>query len=424
MIGFTATRHVCNSLCGKSELSFATYSPGNLFSYRSIRSGVESYTVMKVPRRRLFQLIMFVFAVAIVETGATITTALLVKRGAMIAIPTFTSDEVDDYFTHRNRVLGWGPEVGPDARVSMLRPREDPGFPVSAPSCTSAYGDSFTAGSEVDDDGAYPHHTGTILKCRVANYGVGGFGSDQAFMLMRAQSHLDRAPIVILGHVSENILRNVNQYRNLLYPDQSFGFKPRFLIDGNSLLAVPIAIQRAEDFHVLKDAPESLLLYDAFVSRPRRQFPYTLALLRWTVHDFHLRARLAGIPRHEPFYHPDHPAQGLQLTTRILSTFAGEARTQGRSPLVVLMPVGHDFQYARATGRWPDQPLADALRDAGIPVIHAGPAMMTRLAGEDPCHLFGNCSGHYNARGYRWIADLVAEAIAPAVRKAHTAEYW
>jgi hypothetical protein len=131
---------------------------------------------------------------------------------------------------------------------------------------------------------------------------------------------------------------------------------------------------------------------------------------------------VAGIPHHEPFCHPNHPARALQLTTRILATFAREARERDRSPLVVLMPVGRDFNHALATGRWPDQPLADALRNSDVPVLHAGPAMMARLAREEPCHLFGNCSGHYNARGYRLIAELVAKAIAPAIRSAAAAE--
>jgi hypothetical protein len=375
----------------------------------------------KVTRRRLFQLTTLIVVLTIVETASAIATALLVQRGAMAHIPDFESNEVHNYFAHRNPLLGWGPEVDAQRRVVALQPRNDPGFQASAQPCASAYGESFTAGSEVDDDHAYPHQAGAILKCRVANYGIGGFGSDQALMLARAQSHLDQAPVLILGHVSENILRNVNQYRNLLYPDQPFGFKPRFLLDGDSLREVPIPVQRPEHFRVLQEDPASLLPSDAFVARPRRQFPYTLALTRWIVGDFHLRAMLAGIPRHEPFYHPDHPAQGLQLTTRILATFAREARERGRSPLVVLMPVGRDFKYALATRRWPDQPLADALRARGVPVLHAGPAMMARLAGEEPCHLFGNCSGHYNARGYRLIAELVAEATAPALRNAAAA---
>ena len=204
--------------------------------------------------------------------------------------------------------------------------------------------------------------------------------------------------------------------RNLLYPDQKLFFKPRFILEGDSLRRVPVPIQRREDFERLERDPAAVLRYDVFLSRPRRGFPQSLTVLRWATQDFHVRAYLTGNPRHERFYHPDHPAGGLQLTSRILTTFAREARAQGRFPFVVLVPVGRDFQYVMRTGRWPDQPLADALRRAGVPLIHAGPPMLTRLKVEDPCHLFHDCSAHYNARGYRLLAEVVAERVGSTAK--------
>jgi len=143
---------------------------------------------------------------------------------------------------------------------------------------------------------------------------------------------------------------------------------------------------------------------------------YTTALFRWAGTDFHVRTRLADVPRHAPFYAPDHPAGGLPLTTLVLTTFATEARADGRTPFVVLMLVGRDLLMARETGRWPDQPLADSLRAAGVAVIHAGPPMLAAMKGEDPCRLFHDCSAHYNERGYKLLADVVTERVRGAVR--------
>jgi hypothetical protein len=341
--------------------------------------------------RAAFAATAAVLAAAAIEAGAALTTHYLVGRGWMAEIPSFSREEIASYFAHRDPLRGW---TSPLAIVES--------------SCVSAYGDSFTAGS---DGTSYPEELGRLIGCDVANYGVGGYGSDQALLLARDLREADRAPVSVIAHVSENILRNLNQYRNLLYPGQELFFKPRFIRDGASLRLLDAPIARPEDFQRLTEAPEALLTYDVFVTRPRRDFPYAIALWRWLLADFHLRSELDDVPRHAAFYAADHAAGGLQLTAAILSTFAVEKQRAGRTGVVLLIPTGDDFLYAQKTGRWSDQALADGLRTAGNRVVHAGPAMLAQLAGEDPCHLFGECNSHFNARGYRMLAAIVADAI-------------
>jgi lysophospholipase L1-like esterase len=367
-----------------------------------------------MPRKqRAFFAIMLLLVGAAAEGVAAVTTRVLVRRGWMAEIPALGPAEQARYFAWRNPLLGWGPRVDTTDR----RPpptRADPGPGGGAAPCASTYGDSFTWGLDVPPDGAYPHQLGMLLGCGVVNYGVPGYGSDQALLLFRAQARGDRAPVVVLAHVSENVLRNVNQYRNLLYPGQQRGFKPRFVVDGDSLRLVPIPIHGPEDLRDLPAHPARHLAYEAFLGRPRRGFPYTWSLLRWTVSDYHVRARLGGYPRHRPFYQPGHPAGGLAVTTRILAAFAREARARGRAPFVLLVPTGPDFAYARQTGEWADQPLADALAREGVAVIHVGPEMLRRLGGREPCTLFTDCSGHFNVAGYRMLAEVAAEGMRAA----------
>lgn len=364
-----------------------------------------------------FYVVLVILIATIAEVSACAITPLVVKRGWMASMPEFAPSQVDRYLTQRTS-LGWGPPMAASV-VATLRARRD-SEQANAP-CASAYGDSFTAGSGVADDDTYPHELGVIVGCGVANYGVGGYGSDQAFMLWRAQRHQDHARVVILGHLSENILRNVNQYRNLLYPGQEWFFKPRFVLDGDTLREIPIVVQRRDDFAALMRDPASVLHHEAFLSRPRRGFPNSIAIARWALQDFHVRAKLARVPRHEPFYRADHPTGALQLTSRILAAFAAEARAGGQSPFVVLIPMGDDFAYAIRMNRWPDQPLADALRETGVSVIHAGPSMLSRLQGENACKLFSDCNGHYNALGYRMLAEVVADSVQNAINASRDA---
>jgi hypothetical protein len=48
----------------------------------------------------------------------------------------------------------------------------------------------------------------------VSDYGVSGYGADQAYLRFRRVP--DEAPVVILGIFGEGVIRNVNQYRGFL----------------------------------------------------------------------------------------------------------------------------------------------------------------------------------------------------------------
>ena len=368
-----------------------------------------------MPQKRLLSRSLAVLLlVGAIEATAAVSTRLMVRWGWMAWIPTASKERIDYYIVNHNPTLGWGPVLNAQGKVLRLDPRSDPAVDDRAPACASAYGDSFTAGSEVDDDGAYPHYLGLRLRCRVANYGIGGYGTDQALMLFRAQEGLDTAPVAVLGHVTEDLMRNVNQYRDLLYPgdDQELNFKPSFTVHDGALQFVPNPVESEADFEGFERNPDAFLQLDAFRSRPRRAFPYSFALARWALTDFHARAHLAGIPRYASFYSPDHPSHALALTVAILHAFADEARRRGQQPFVLLIPLGRDLLYYRKTHTWVDQPLADALGRIGVRVIHAGPLMSARLGSADPCSLFRDCYRHFNARGYEMLADVASEAIA------------
>ncbi len=71
-----------------------------------------------------------------------------------------------------------------------------------------AIGDSFTAGSEVEDEMAWPAQLERLLGRRVLNAGVGGYGTDQT--ILRAESMIEQLSprIVILGFLTESVLRS------------------------------------------------------------------------------------------------------------------------------------------------------------------------------------------------------------------------
>ena len=364
-------------------------------------------------RRLALWAALIVLVAGTIEGAAALATWMLWRRGHMPRIVHVADDELAQRLRMQSTALGWIPRLlRPDPGL-MMQPRPDPAYPTDAPPCASVYGDSFTFGTAVPDDATFPHRLAVALGCRVANYGMPGYGSDQAFLLYRAQRAGDRAPIVILAHLTENVLRNVNQYRELLYPSGGMGFKPRFRIDARGRLRrVPVPVRSVAGYRSMERAPERKLPWDAFVSRPRREFPYTPKLVRWLATDFMVREKLFDEPWHLPFYMPDHEAGGLQVTARVLETFARDAARSGRRPLVVIVPTALDLIYARRTGRWAAAPLAAALSAARVPFVDAGPALAARLGSRDPTELYEHGRyGHFTAEGYAWLADAILAAL-------------
>jgi lysophospholipase L1-like esterase len=276
------------------------------------------------------------------------------------------------------------------------------------------YGDSQTRGDEVGAEEAWGSVLARRLGCRVANYGVGGYGSDQA-LLRYLERDDGRAAHVVLGHWSENVLRNVNQYRELLYP-APFGLKPRFVLEADGALRhVPIPSPDAAGLARLLSDPAAVLSHEFFLPgtawgpTPLR-FPWSVAVGRATGH-FRVRAWLAGHPAYARFYDPDHPSGALPLTAAILERFRDEAQRRGQRATPLLIPTGLDLVDRVRHRRWSYRPLADRLADRGVELLDAGPAILERLPGRDPCALFDDCSAHFNADGNALLAGIVFDHL-------------
>ena len=354
--------------------------------------------------------IVAAFVLGIVELASFLATGFLVSQRIILEPP--DDRGYVEYLASRDPLLGWPApqgmtERGFDSAGSRVTPR----FPdPSVPSCVATFGDSFTWGEEVTAEHAYGNVLSDMLGCRVANYGVGGYGTDQALLRYRDRI-VDPAPIVILGHYSDNIMRNVNQLRDLT-SGARFGFKPRFRVDDtNGLTLVPIPTLTPEEYPTVNDRAAELLPYEYFV--PDRlggpvnaDFPYTRAMIGAIFH-FRVVARLRGVPSYAAFYDPSHPSEALATTEAIMLEFATVARSRGQQPLIVLIPDEKDLRAFQQGNLPAYESLRAWLRQEDLPGPDIATYMLDHLAGSDVCELFVTCGGrsHYNERGYRLLAD-------------------
>jgi len=364
-----------------------------------------------------YHALLLIGVMGVLEIGSYGAGRLLAIKGVL-----YIPQQVDDYPRYekeRNPVTGWPKvRVDLDPQRDATGARPTPALPGARHACMSLYGDSFTFGGGVDDEHAWSNVLSRRLGCRVANYGVGGFGTDQA-LLRFLHNDADRAAVVFLGHQAENILRNVNQLRDLLYPGTPFGLKPRFVPDEDGgLELVPLPRPTEAEFRRLVAQPGGHLSHEFFLPGGAAhvghlRFPYTLSVLG-TFRHFHVVAELKGEPWHASFYEPDHPSRGLEVTARIMERFHDAATRQGRVPVLAVIPTGMDLTYHRDHGRWSYAPLLERLSREGLEVLNIGPGMLERSGDGDPCELLFSkqgCSGHPDERGYALIAEIVHEHL-------------
>jgi hypothetical protein len=364
------------------------------------------------PRARLV-LLSAVLTVAIIEMVSFAGLAALRRiRPRLLWAPDVARFESGyrRFLELHHPLLGW-------PTVDSTTPRPSPAFPAGVRSCVALFGDSFTRASEVSDKEAWGNLLAERLHCRVANYGAGGYGTDQAFL--RYRDRAEPAPIVILGIFEDNLQRNVNRFRELLVGARSYTFKPRFKLEGHGgVELVPMALPGPRDARAFIQSPERFLSDEYFLPgssagpvRPR--FPFTLSLIRLLLHP-DVRAVLAGRPYWERFYRPGHDSGALEITLAIVRLFQAEANASKQHPLVLLFPSPKTLQRIKPTGERPYQSLIDGMRETRIPSVDLSVGLLKRLSGGNPCELATEpqgCRGHYNARGNAWIAEIVQEAL-------------
>ena len=361
-------------------------------------------------------LVLVLLVVVPIELGSLVAARILAQQNIVLSAP--DADGYEEYLEQRDPALGWpAPEVIGTWEYDLIGSRIIPSFPdPQSPACVSVYGDSFTWGDEVSPAEAYANVLAVMLGCRVNNYGIGGYGTDQAYIRYQSNEQ-DRPPTVVLGHFSDNIVRNVNQLRDF-YAHSRFGFKPRFILDGQGeLKLVPIPTLTADQYLSAFDSPEQFLPYEHF--KPGRpggpilaRFPYSMTVTRALAH-YRIQARLRGIPSYGPFYSEQHPSDGLAVTAAIVRAFFSEAQNRGQVPLFMLIPDIKDLELLEKGEEAPYLPLIEWLQRSGIDTIDAGPAIMSYLAGRDICDLYVACGhSHFNGEGYAILAHLVYETMA------------
>lgn len=287
-------------------------------------------------------------------------------------------------------------EYGPRAAANRLR--------------IAAFGDSFVHANEVSDEAAWSSRLEALDPAvEVVNFGVGGFGTDQALMLFRRQVKKVQPDIVILGFAEVDLARNVNRYRRFIAARENPLFKPRFRLDDadNRLILVPAAFSGRDGLLKIKNDPARLLEsanHDFFYEPLEWENPlYDHSALVRLFSTLGARGWRSGVSRNRLYRggRINRSAEAVQVTAALVRAFEQEASGSGFAFIFLILPLQASDIWNEEPPRY--TPLKEILSD--LPVFDAREEFRED-ASVTPQNLWAPGS-HYSAEGNSSLARFV-----------------
>lgn len=297
-------------------------------------------------------------------------------------------------------------------------------FPIArqAPSDTlriALFGDSFTHCDDVPFNESWGNYLQEVLqhdglKAEVINFGVGGYGIDQAYLRWKKIGKDFHPNIVIFGLATEDILRTVNVLRPLFPPAWGEGIpfsKPRFILEKGSLKLINVpALEPAKVPGVLRDLN----------SWPLSRYEYWLAQHGFN-NAFWFKSRficliydaVMNLSSHdlgrEQYLQPDTEPGRISLA--LIDEFAKDVSAHGAFFCVVYLPdMNALFKISHNIAPQEARFIAEVIRK--YPLILPDAEMLAKVRQEVPTAV-----RHYNGMENRMIALSIAKSLEGYLRK-------
>jgi len=262
--------------------------------------------------------------------------------------------------------------------------------------CVAAFGDSFTHGDEVEHAEAWSYLASEQLGCDIANYGVGGYGTDQAYV--HYQDVKPVAPVVMLGVYQEMLRRNLAASWVFYGMQRDTTLKPYFTLKPDGSIK-----EIAAPTNLYTTNTQLHHQFDRYYAPFKMHAPYSIALLRAAY--YRISAQAQSKVRIHPPENAFSDIQARQIQQAITTQFRHNAAQNNQRFALIFFPTAEQA----LAGNYPYQPLLtdhakqypeDCLIDTG-PALHAESLKAGRALAA-PKH-------HFDALANRVIALVVQE---------------
>lgn len=375
-------------------------------------------------------------AIALTEGAALLGLAVLERSvGLEYAPKNQISDEhveilsrlVNDESTYYriSPSLGWEiHEFGSDDlyRANSAGIRSDREYTLEPPDEVvriAAFGDSFTHGDDVDNESTWSAMMESLSpELEVINFGVGGYGLDQAYLRYLEIGRQYGNQIVLIGFMSENINRNVNRFRPFYFRGTGMPLgKPRFQIDGDDLALLENPLVSPERYEsmlmnpeaILADAGEQDFFYRQGYETGAFDWSRVVRLVKISVAEYRRRFSAQGIIEDRRY---NESSEAFQVTTRLFDEFYSQVQSDGAVPIIVLFPQRVDLVQNRDAASSRYSPLVRHFASESYEFIDLIDALGNHDASNDFDALFEH--GHYTPFGNQLVAEYILDNVETA----------
>jgi hypothetical protein len=287
----------------------------------------------------------------------------------------------------------------------------------------AAFGSSIVECSEVDDEDSWPAQIeNSNPDFEVLNFGVGGYGTDQAYLRYVTEGVEFAPTIVLVGFTSDELGRVVNVYRRFISSEgQGPLFKPRYVLgsDGQlTLLDAPIN-SRTDLERLLKNPGEIVKIgkndywYQPNVyENPFYDYSAAVRMSCWLSSEINRRYLSNDRLIVGKVFNDASSAFRIQIA--LFSKFADAVRSNDALPMIVFLPEKESVQRAFAGGPKLYDPLLPCLNERGIEYWDAIEAFEDARASSDVDSWYAS-GGHYSPEGNRVVAQWLAARIRTMV---------
>lgn len=223
-------------------------------------------------------------------------------------------------------------------------------------------GDSFTFGLEVRYEETWGHQLEAALggDYQVLNFGVDGYGVDQAYLRYRRDATKWRPEIVVLGVVSDDLHRTMCVYGFLCFPGSQIPFsKPRFVVEGDSLRLLERTVV----------PPDSIFSKASIGDLPLIEYDHDYDPYEWDWHSYDtsyaIRYLLSRYRRWSASRASVSDSALKAVNAALFQAFVRDVSASGAKPVVLFFPSRSELSptwHGSFVGR-------DILRESGVPFL-------------------------------------------------------
>lgn len=287
----------------------------------------------------------------------------------------------------------------------------------------AAFGDSFVYCNEVVNKDSWPALIEDLLpNIEVLNYGIGGYGTDQAYLRYLAEGNNLSPDIVIIGFTPIMLKRNVNVYRRFISDRELALTKPRFVFNNESdLVLVPNPIKQKSDYKKYLRNPQKIIDFG------KNDYWYEPGIYENQLYDISPSVRLftnfwiriqKKYLNHDRLFDGEvfnRSSKAFEISNTLIEKFVEEVRNSGAIPIVVIFPDSSCIMMERK-GQKVFGPLVDKLKSNHIDYVDLTNAFVDSGIKGD-FGLWYAKHGHFSPSGNKIIAYFLGKQILARLTK-------